>query len=65
MEIKTVAKISSELAEEIRGNNVSYTQFNPIQDAENNWIISLLEAQYLEPNQFEIIIFNPLIIEHE
>ncbi len=53
--IKTVAKITTEKADEIRGKEISHTLFNPVQDANGNWVISLSTAQYLEANQYEII----------
>lgn len=58
-----VAKISKEIAVKISGieysNNV---RFSPIQDADDNWIVSLTEAQYLT-DDFEVIKFNPKIEE--
>lgn len=64
--IKTVAKISQANAEILR--NQEYTDgamFNPIQDADGNWIITLQEAQYLDKSEiyFSTITFKPEIIE--
>lgn len=62
--IKSVAKISQSSAEILR--NQEYTNgamFNPIQDADDNWIITLQEAQYLNRSEihFSIINFNQKI----
>lgn len=66
--IKSVAKISESNAELIRVTEYKDgTLFNPIQDADNNWIISLQEAQYINRSEiyFSIINFNPKIEENE
>ncbi|MEE1897080.1 hypothetical protein V1389_01955 [Flavobacterium rakeshii] len=39
------------------------TTFNPVLDADNNIVISLITAQYLDASQYEIINWNPPIIE--
>jgi len=59
--IVSVAKISSELAAEIDGQLIEGTTryFNPVTDAADNNIISLNEAQHLDPEQFEVIRWNP------
>jgi len=45
MEIHTVAKISEVTANEIKGIIFGNGFFNPVQDANSNWIISLQNAQ--------------------
>jgi len=59
-----VAKISALLAIEITGDTVpgQVRKFYPIQDADGNWVISLLEAAGLEPGQWEEIDWNEPII---
>jgi len=43
-----VAKISAEKAEELKGQEFEYSNlFNPVQDINDNWIVSLVEAQHL------------------
>ena len=64
--IKTVAKISTELAEEIRNTEYESNKlFNPTLDNDGNYIISLLTAQYLDSSEFEIIDFKPVIDEED
>ena len=61
-----VAKITSEKAEEIR--NTEYQNglnFNPIQDKNGNWIISLVEAQFIPLEDFEVVEFEPIESEEE
>jgi hypothetical protein len=53
--IKTVAKVTQEKADEIRGQAIAHTHFNPVQDANGNWVISLATAQYLDSSDYEII----------
>lgn len=53
--IKTVAKITEQKANEIRGEKAGNTLFNPVQDANSNWVISLSTAQYLDVNEYQII----------
>lgn len=54
-----VAKISAELAEQIKGKPAGITRlFNPVEDADGNFVISLLEALALEPEQYEQIDFK-------
>lgn len=55
--IKTVAKISPELAEQIAGTQAegAPTLFNPVLDGNGNTIISLQTAQYLDADQYEVI----------
>jgi hypothetical protein len=54
-----VAKITQQLASELAGSEFQNGWFyNPIQDIDNNWIISLVEAQYLELGSFELIEFD-------
>lgn len=63
---QSVAAIDHETAEEISG--LEYFEgvlFNPIKDADDNTIISLQEAQYLDLSKWEVIEFNPKIEENE
>ena len=62
--VKNVAKISKATADII--NKIEYIEgilFGPTQDADNNWIISLQEAQYLDLSKWEVTEFNPKIEE--
>ena len=75
--IKTVARISAELAfgtqMEIEGEiyliggihgtvpDGSIASFNVEQDADGNLYISTKMAQYLEPEQFTPILYNPIV----
>lgn len=64
-----VAKITEQLAQEIKetsiGNSVNWN-FNPVQDCNGNWIISLPEAtSALQEGQYEIIPWCPPVIEDE
>lgn len=61
----SVAKISSELADQIDGQQIegSSRVFNPVIDANGNYIISFNEAQHLEPENFESIRWVPKPIE--
>ncbi|WP_417366921.1 hypothetical protein [Flavobacterium beibuense] len=63
--IKTVAKISDEVAAQIVGKEATGTsyKFNPVPDADGNNIISLGMAQYLDAGQYEVIAFKPIIEE--
>lgn len=57
-----VAKISAEKAQSLVG--VYYTPsmiFNPVQDGNGDWIISLQEAETLDPSEYEIIEWVPPI----
>lgn len=67
MTIQTVAKISVETADAIRGESYGQGLYNPVQDANENWIISLQTAQYLDINlyPFEVIEWVQPIIEEE
>ncbi len=62
-----VAKITQEQAEELKG--VQFVQdnyFNPIQDVNGNWIISLQELIYCSvdfANSVELIKFEPVIVK--
>jgi hypothetical protein len=53
--IKTVAKISEATANNIAGTSYGHGKYNPVQDANGNWVISLSTAQYLEAGDYEII----------
>lgn len=65
--IKNVAKISEETANLIRDLSYGIGNYNPVQDANGNWIISLQTAQYLDINlyPFEVIEWVEPIIEEE
>lgn len=57
--IKSVAKITPELADEIRGTTPegAFAEFNPTIDGNGNTIVTFPLAQYLYPDQFETILF--------
>ena len=51
-----VARITAGKAEEIKGLEYrTGSHFNPIQDGNGEWIVSLIEAEYIE--EYEIIEF--------
>lgn len=53
-----VAKITEDKATSLKNTEfISGQYFNPIQDSNSNWIISLVEAQYLSLGDFEVIDF--------
>jgi len=61
-----VAKITSEKAlslqgEIYQGNNV----FNPVQDGKGDWIISLVEAQYIPLSDFDVVEYVAPEVEEE
>lgn len=58
MTIKTVAKISQATADAIRGTSYGIGLYNPVQDANGNWIISLQTAQYLDRQEYYYSIIN-------
>lgn len=61
-----VAKITPELASELLYQEFRPNQrFNPVQDGNGNWIVTLVEAQYLDINSFEAIIYTPPHNSHE
>lgn len=49
--------------EELRGQQLGDTLCNPVQDANENWIISMIEAAYLPADSYEVITWNPREIE--
>jgi len=59
-----VAKISPEQAEELKGTQfIEDNYFNPIQDIDGNWIISLQELVYCSvefANTIELIEYSPI-----
>lgn len=61
----TVAKITLEKANEIRGHKCGFSHFNPVQDKDDNWVISLETAQYLDESEYELIDWQPKEIEDE
>lgn len=62
-----VAKITQQQAEELTGIQfVQDNYFNPIQDKNGNWIISLQELIYCTvefANSVELIQYEPVIVE--
>lgn len=62
-----VAKITQQQAEELTGVQfVPDNYFNPIQDKNGNWIISLQELVYCSvefANSVELIQYEPIIVE--
>ena len=66
-----VAKITAELAHELLQTTVIPTDnepidqwyFNPVQDVDGNWVISIKESEYLNPDDYEIINWSPIIEE--
>lgn len=65
--IKTVAKITPEIADEIKGTTAEGAQsaFNPVLDANGNYVISLQTAQYLAPSKFRVIVWAPPVIDED
>ena len=61
-----VAKITE--ATKVQIENTEYqsgSNFNPVQDKNGNWVVSLVEAQYLQITDFEVIKFEPVEIQEE
>lgn len=62
-----VAKITKEQADELKGKEfVQDNYFNPIQDDNGNWIISLQELVYCSvdfANSVELIKFEPIEVK--
>lgn len=62
-----VAKITPDQAEELKGVQfVPDNLFNPVQDIEGNWIISLQELVYCSvdfANAVELIEYKPIFVE--
>jgi hypothetical protein len=62
-----VAKITQEQADELKGVQfVTDNYFNPIEDANGNWIISLQELVYCSvefANSVELIEYEPIVHE--
>ena len=62
-----VAKITQEQADSLRGTEmVQDNYFNPIQDKNGNWIISLQELVYCSvdfANSVELIKFEPIEVK--
>ena len=63
--IKTVGKISQETAQAIAGTSYGNGKYNPVQDANGNWVISLHTAQYLDREQYYYSIINWVQPENE
>ena len=54
-----VAKISEEKSNELKGKEYQNGMlYNPVKDKNKNWIVSLVEAQYLLLEDFEPIEFE-------
>ena len=61
-----VAKITEATKAQIENTEYqSDSNFNPVQDKNGNWIVSLIEAQYLQITDFEVIKFEPVGIQEE
>ena len=62
-----VAKITQKQADELKGKEfVQDNYFNPIQDVNGNWIISLQELVYCNvdfANSVELIKFEPVEVK--
>ena len=62
-----VAKITQEQADELKGVQfVPDNYFNPVQDANGNWIISLQELVYCSvefANSVELIEYEPIVVD--
>jgi len=62
-----VARITAEQANELKGVEfVKDNFFNPIQDANGNWVVSLQELVYCSldfANSVELIKFEPIEME--
>ena len=59
-----VAKIMAEKANELVGQEYqSGAKYSPVQDKNGNWIVSLVESQYLQITDFEVIEFEPVEIK--
>lgn len=56
-----VAKITAEKANELQGQEYqSGSLFSPVQDGDGNWIVSLVEAQYMSVSDIEVIEYVPI-----
>ena len=54
-----VAKITEATKSQIENTEYqSGANFNPVQDKNGNWVLSLVEAQYLPITDFEVIEFE-------
>lgn len=59
-----VAKISAEIAESLKGKTyLNGVKYNPLQDINGDWIISLNELQYTEEllAEVELIKYQPKV----
>ena len=66
--MRNVAKISASNAEILKDMEFEEnSKFNPIQDANGNWVISMHEASFIDRNEIyiQIIEWVALIIEEE
>ena len=63
--IKTVAKISKATADAIKGESYGMGLYNPVQDANGNWVISLQTAQYLDRNVYYYSLIDWIAPENE
>lgn len=56
-----VAKITQEKAEELQGQEYQDgLKFNPIQDKNGDFVISLVEAQFIPIADFEVVEYEPI-----
>ena len=60
-----VAVISEETAQDLAEQTFNGTRYNPV-EYQDKWIISLVEAQYINPSLIlDIIVFVPEVTEEE
>ena len=58
-QVKNMAKISASNAEFLKGKEVvGGIMFNPIQDGNDHWVISMFEAGYVDRSEIYIQIIN-------
>lgn len=61
-----VAKITETTKAQIENTEYqSGSNFNPVQDKNGNWIVSLVEAQFLQIGDFEVVEFTPIESDEE
>lgn len=55
-----VAKITEAIKAQIENTEYQLdSNFNPVQDKNGNWIVSLVEAQFLQLGDFEVVEYEP------
>lgn len=57
------AKITENKANEIKGQPAGFALFNPVQDIDGNWAVSMDCAAYMDSEDYEVIPWCPLIEE--